>query len=142
MDEEKVSRAPKSGEDYEQSECSTDPRKYHLLVRYQTYTAGRIWKGEKLKLNTISTAQLGKDKFWFCCSLPFVCIEKHSREHQLHTTPLPALEPLLSSKRDPYKVLLQHMTPNPLETAVPVVLKDKRANMINKKKQNCGHLQL
>lgn len=134
MDEEKVSRAPKSGEDYEQSECSTDPRKYHLLVRYRTYTAGRIWRGgKKMKLNTISTAQLGKDKFCFCCSLPSVCIEKHSREHQLHTTPLPALEPLLSSKRDPYKVLLQHTTPDPLETGVPVVLKDKRANMINKK---------
>lgn len=101
---------------------------------------GGYGEGKKVKLNTMSTAQLGKDKFCFCCSLPSVCIEKHSREHQLHTTPLPALEPLLSSKRDPYKVLLQHTTPDPLETAVPAVLKDKRANMIDKKP--CRHLQM
>lgn len=62
-------------------------------------------------------------------SLPFVCTERHSREHQLHTSPLPALEPLLSSKRDPYKALLLHKTLDPPETAAPVVLKHKRQNM-------------
>lgn len=48
MDEGKVSRAPKSSADYEQSECSTDPKKRHLRVRYQTYTATKIWR-EKQK---------------------------------------------------------------------------------------------
>lgn len=82
-------------------------------------------------LNIISTTQPGKEKFFLCCSLPSVCIERHSREHQLHMSRLPFLEPLLSSKRDPYKALLQHTTPDPLETAAPVVLKHKRPNTLD-----------
>lgn len=30
--------APKSGADFERSECSTDPRKRHRRDHYQTYT--------------------------------------------------------------------------------------------------------
>lgn len=139
MDEGKVSTVPKSGADYEQSECSTDPKKRHLHVHYQTYTATKIWREKKRSQTSLHKKIENKIcNSCFCCSLPFVCKERHSREHQLHTSPLPALEPQLSSKRDPYKALLLHTILDPPETAVPVVLKHKRPNSFTK--EPCGQL--
>lgn len=97
--------------------------------------------GEKKKRSQTSLHKKIENKICnscFCCSLPFVCKERHSREHQLHTSPLPALEPQLSSKRDPYKALLLHTILDPPETAVPVVLKHKRPNSFTK--EPCGQL--
>lgn len=56
-------------------------------------------------------------------NIPFVCTEIHNREHQPHKIPLQAPEPLLSSKRDPCRALLLHMTPGPPGNAVPGALK-------------------
>lgn len=61
VDEGKVSRAPKSGADYEQSECSIDPKKRHLRVRYQTYTATKIRIKKKTRMTSkIFTKQFSK----------------------------------------------------------------------------------
>lgn len=63
-----------------------------------------------------------KHKGCVCFSL-FVCTEIHSREHQPQKSPLPVLEPLLSSKRDPCRALQLHTIPSLPGNAVPGVLK-------------------
>lgn len=71
-----------------------------------------------------------KQKVCVCVhDLLFVCTEIHSREHQPHKTPLPALEPLMSSKRDPCRALLLHTTPSPPGNAVPGVLKHTQTHI-------------
>jgi len=53
-----VSKAPRSGADCEQSECSTDLRKYHPRARYQKDTAGGRRRRRRGEMQTISVTTL------------------------------------------------------------------------------------
>lgn len=58
----------------------------------------------------------------FLHNLLFVCTEIHNREHLPQKSLLQGLELLLSSKKDPCRALLLHMTPSPLGIAAPDAL--------------------
>lgn len=113
---------PRSGADCERSECSTDLRKRRPHDRYQTDTAKKKTKKEAVK-PAFPHEMDGECVLAFKQNIPFVCTEIHNREHQPHKIPLQAPEPLLSSKRDPCRALLLHMTPGPPGNAVPGALK-------------------